>query len=410
MKKFIIAVGLVFTTISSTAQQTRQLTLRQCIDSAIKGSNSIKIAEKGVERAKIMQGTAWDIEKTELSLAQDPTSGGSPDNSISLTQKIEFPTVYAARHSQLKAETKAELSRVEMTRRQLSADIASLYCLLAYQMENIRILQKNETYLENYHRVASKRYESGETKQVESLSAKRILMENEQEMATAKTDFSAVQRKLTVMMNVDYPVVPAEDSLVMIEWKGGDYNFMQTAEGQYVQDKLHVADRGIKVAKSGYAPSLSLSLRNQLVISSWNPYHADRTKFDGGNFMGFEVGIGLPIFFGATKAKVKAAKKEREMAELEMQQTERVRKQEYADCLANVGRAQQKANYYNTEGKNTADEMMRIGSIEYENGEISYLEYINIVQDYIDAVKKRAAAINEYNQAVVSLMRLTDGI
>ena len=126
--------------------------------------------------------------------------------------------------------------------------------------------------------------------------------------------------------------------------------------------------------------------------------------------MGFEVGIGVPIFFGATKAKVKAAKKEREMAELEMQQTEKLRKQEYTTCLDNVGIMQQKVNYYNTAGKNTADEMMRIGSIEYENGEISYLEYISIVQDYIDAKKKRATAINDYNQAVVSLMRLTGGI
>ena len=54
--------------------------------------------------------------------------------------------------------------------------------------------------------------------------------------------------------------------------------------------------------------------------------------------------------------------------------------------------------------------MMRIGSIEYENGEISYLEYISIAQDFIDARMKRAAAINGYNQAVVSLMRLTGGI
>ena len=410
MKKYIIAVSLIFVAFPSAAQQTRRLTLNQCIDFAMKGSNDIKIAEKGVERAKIMQGTAWEMEKTELSLSQDPTSGGSPDNSISLTQAIEFPTVYAARRSQLKAEAKAEQSKAEITRRQLSADIASLYFQLAYQMENIRILQKNDSYLANYQKVASKRYETGEARQIESLSAKRMLMENRQELVAAQTDFSASQRQLAALMNIVGSIVPAEDSLVMIEWKGREYNFMQTAEGQYAQDKLQVADRGVRVAKSGYAPSLSLSLRNQLVISSWNPYHADRTKFDSGNFMGFEVGIGVPIFFGATKAKVKAAKKEREMAELEMQQTEKLRKQEYATCLDNVSRMQQKVNYYNTAGKNTADEMMRIGSIEYENGEISYLEYISIAQDFIDARMKRAAAINGYNQAVVSLMRLTGGI
>lgn len=30
-----------------------------------------------------------------------------------------------------------------------------------------------------------------------------------------------------------------------------------------------------------YAPSLSLSLRNQMVISSWDPYHVNRNRFEG---------------------------------------------------------------------------------------------------------------------------------
>ena len=29
-----------------------------------------------------------------------------------------------------------------------------------------------------------------------------------------------------------------------------------------------------------YAPSLSLSLRNQMVISSWDPYHVNRNRFE----------------------------------------------------------------------------------------------------------------------------------
>lgn len=410
MKRHIIITGMILIAAQAIAQQPRQMSLRQCIDTAMKGNINIKVAAKGIERAKAMQGTAWDLDKTELSLAQDPTSGGSPDNSISITQQIEFPTVYAARHSQLKAETKAEQSKAEMLRREICADIASLYWQLTYEKERLDILRQQDSCLASYNDIASKRYKAGESRQMENLSAKRMLMENIQEMADAKAGIAATQRRLMTLMNTDYTIEPTEKGLKMIEKRALDYNFMLTAEGQYAQDKLNVADKAIKVARNGYAPSLSLSLRNQLVISSWNPYHADRTKFDGGNFMGFEVGIGIPLFYGATKAKVKAAKKEREMAELEMQQIEALRRQEYSTSIEAVSMARNKADYYNTQGKKTAEEMMRIGSIEYKNGEITYLEYVNIMQSYIESKLKRAAAINEYNQAVISLMRITDGL
>lgn len=409
MKKYVIVIYMAVFAIPGMAQVSKQFSLQQCIEIALNNNIGIKIAEKNVERTKDLQGTAWDVDKMELSLSQDPTSGGSPDNALSITQQIEFPTVYAARRHQLKAETKAEQSKVGMLRKQVGAEIASLYWQLVYERELINILQQKGTYIKHYNSVTSKRYEIGESRKIENLSAKRMNMDNMQETATAIARVAATQRKLMALMNTDYTVLPAEDSLTMIEWKGLDYNFMQTAEGLYAQDKLNVADKAIKVAKSGYAPSLSLSLRNQLVISSWNPYHADRARFDGGNFMGFEVGIGVPLFFGATKAKVKAAKKEKEIAKLELQRVETERKNEFAKCLENVNVAQQRANFYRNQEMNTADELMRIGSIEYSNGEISYLEYANIIQDYIDTKQKCAAAINEYNQAVISLMRMNDG-
>ena len=65
---------------------------------ALEKNPQMQVANKSVERAKALQGTAWEIDKTELSLSQDPTSGGSPDNALSLSQSIEFPTYYIARH------------------------------------------------------------------------------------------------------------------------------------------------------------------------------------------------------------------------------------------------------------------------------------------------------------------------
>ena len=42
-----------------------------------------------------------------------------------------------------------------------------------------------------------------------------------------------------------------------------------------------------------------------------------------------------------------------------------------------------------------------------KNGEISYIEYVNAIEETIDVLMKHADAINEYNQAVIAIQRLT---
>lgn len=49
------------------------------------------------------------------------------------------------------------------------------------------------------------------------------------------------------------------------------FNYQQTADAQYQKDLISALDQEVKCAKTGYAPSLSLALRSQLLIDSWDP-------------------------------------------------------------------------------------------------------------------------------------------
>ena len=405
MTKYLIVAATVLFSLPALAQQGRNMTLKQCIEIGLTNNYGIKAAEKSVERAKVMQGSAWDLDKTELSLAQDPTSGGSPDNALSLTQQMDFPTVYVAKEKLLKAETQLERGKVEVTRQQLSTDIASLYYQLVYKQELIDILQEQDSVIGRLCSIAAKRHEAGEARKLERLTMERKQMDNRQELLQAKNDFATLQKQMMALMNIAETVLPAESKLEALNLDFSGFNFSNTVEGQLAQDKIEVADKAVTLAKNGYAPSLSVSLRNQLVISSWNPYSQDRSKFTGGNFMGFEVGIGVPLFFGATKAKVKAAKRDREIADLEMRQGEAQRHQEYDVLLNKLSVARQKMDYYNGDGSRLVNEMVRLAETEYENGEITYLDFANVLEESVSHSMKRASAINDYNQVVISLLQ-----
>lgn len=405
MNKILISIVLAAMA-QGVVAQTKTMTLQECIDMALCKNLQVKSAEKSIERAKNLQGTAWDVDKTEVSLSQDPSSGGNTDNALSVSQGIDFPTVYIAKRKQLKAETQVEKSKLGVTKVDLTKEVRQLYYQLVYENEVLRLLNRQDSILDRYQATASTKLKVGESRRLELLAAQRMHRENELEIASSQSNIEACQLQLASLINTDETVCPADKTLQPLDFVQKGFNYQQTPEGQLAQDRITVADKAVTVAKNGYAPSLSLALRNQLVISSWNPYNVDRSRFKQGNFFGFEVGVGIPLFYGATKAKVKAAKRDREIAELEMQQEQQIRQREYLTALSRCNSTFVRMKYYQEEGAEKDKELERLSGIEYENGEISYIEYMEALKDCTDFHMKKAAAINDYNQSVIELEKL----
>lgn len=373
---------------------------------ALKESYQVKMAEKSVDRAKTLQGTAWDVDKTEIALSQDPSSGGNTDNALSFSQGIEFPTVYIAKHKQLKAETQMERSRLIVTKQELASEVRSAYHQLVYQHEVLQLLHRQDSILDKYMATAIIKTKAGESRKLEQLAAERMHRENELEIATAMGVIEECQLQLASLINIDESITPADKTQKPLDFVEKGFNYGQTPDGQLAQDRITVAEKAVTVAKNGYAPNLSLALRSQLVISSWNPYNVDRSRFKEGNFFGFEVGVGVPLFYGATKAKVKAAKRDKEIAELEMRQEQQTKRREYLAALGKCNSTFVRMKYYLEEGAEKDKELERLSGTEYENGEISYIEYMEALKDCTDFHMKKAAAINDYNQSVIVLEKL----
>lgn len=406
MKKILLTVFVVL----SASASGQIMSLNQCLQMASKNNTTLQTAQYGVEKSRIMERTAWDIDKTELSLSQDPTSGGSPDNALSLSQTIDFPTVYVARRHQLKAETRSSEAEVAMMDSRVRGEVAALYYQLIYQKEKLNILKSQDTILGRYVDIATKRYQAGEVRQLEPLNASRLSHENRLAIDVAMAEMRNTQSKMARLLGQNVKVEPSESALSPVAFSsGGDYNYSLTPAGQLSQSRLSVADEAIKVAKSGYAPSLSLALRTQMVIKGWNPYHVDRSWNDG-NFMGFEVGVGIPIFNGATRARVKAARKERQQMELRMKDEAMRSQSEYTVAINRVEAARRQMDYYSKTGIGEANRAADISAQAYENEEIGYIEYVNAMNQGIETRLKYANVVNDYNQAVISLKTLLGAI
>jgi cobalt-zinc-cadmium resistance protein CzcA len=391
-----------FTTLSA---QNVIKSLDECIRSAIDNNLTLQSGRIAIEKAKDLQGTALNIGKTNFSISQDPVSGGSPDNSMSVSQSFEFPTVYATRLSMLKAETDLERSRFEVTENELIKEVSSLYYLLLHARENLRILQEQDSLYNRFLHIAAAKYQSGETNRLEMINAERLSDENKVELHKAGINVRNIQLLFQKWLNTDETIEPRENGLPVVDFvlPVGGLDISQTPLHRVYENQLKVNVKDLSLQKQQFLPEFGFSLRNQLLLRGFNPYNMERKRFEQGNFMGFEAGVSIPLFFGEQRAKVKAAKREIQLVQVRRENEILYLQKEYQTCLNEYYKAKASLDYYTEKGNRQADEIKRLSELSYEKGEIGYIEYIRNLETAVEIRIRYAVAVNTYNQTVILL-------
>jgi len=381
----------------------RPMSLDDCLKAAETSNLTLRSDRIAIERAKDLQATAFDLDKTSISLAQTPTTGGGPENALTFSQAFEFPTIYGVRKSKLKAETRVEEARYEVDKNELKREVASAYCSLAYALEMKRMLAVQDSVYSRFMQIAEARYRAGESGALERMNARRLYEENRMAMATADKQADNAQLTLGRWLNTDERIIPAEATFKVIDVAMNDFNPQNAPSVLLSTSENEVAEKKLRLARQSFLPDISLGASTQLVISGWNPYNVDRSRFSEGNLMGFEVGISVPIFYGAKRANVKAAKKEVEQSRLRMEEQLKNATTDYAIAQNEYAKAKERLEYYQAKGNSDAAETCRIAQLAYEKGDIEYVEYIQNLQSALALQLASTGAINEYNQALIKL-------
>lgn len=387
------------------------MSLADCLTAARENNLTLRSGKISIERARDLQGTTFDLNKTDISLAQTPTTGGGPENALSFSQSFEFPTVYGARRSKLKAETALEEARYAVDLNTLEREVATAYYDLRYAIEQHRLLAVQDTIYARFLRIAEARHGAGESSALEHIAARRLSEENRVAMNAATQRISQAQRRLALLLNTDQLIRPAETDFTPISEPTALRQFDASAVPSVAlaTQSSVVAEKNVRLARQSFMPDITLGASTQLLIKGFNPYNVDRSRFSEGNFMGFDVGVSIPIFYGAKRARLKAAKKELEQSRLLAEQEAKAAATRFSLAESALAQARERLSYYETRGNADAAETYRISQLAYEKGDIAYVEYMQNLQSALALRQAYAEAVNAYNQAAVNLKFLQGG-
>ena len=401
MKRIIIiALAIIGISQRMVAQECR-MTLDEILKLAMERNLGLQSSRMAVERASALQGTAFSPDPTSISLSQDPTSGGSPDNAITVSQNIALPSVYSAHKSLLKAQTNVERSRLAVDENELRREVSNAFYDLLYAHDVLNIYSRQSSIYNDFNRVAVAKFSAGETGRLERMNAERLKRENEIKSKNAERDFRTAQLNLMKWLNADTLIIPIDSIEDKSVFPSNPY--IESPLLMLAKADVDVANRQLKLEKKGYLPTFSFGASVQAVIKGFNPYNVDRRAYSKGDFMGFSVGVNIPLAFGAQKARMNAARKTVDMASLNVRNQEYMLRKAYEAAYNDYLSAHNSLEYYQTQGVPQAREMERISKISYENGSIGYVELMQNMQSAVDVWKEYADAECRYNKTIVEL-------
>lgn len=410
----ILIGGLFFPATQLQAQeinraQGRALTLEQAIEIALQNNARIKIAQYGIEFEKTGKYGAITIPRTEFSYSNGEFNTPTiKDNLYGVTQRINFPTVYTSQFKLAKARVSSSEQLKAIEENDLIADVKSAYLRYVFLVENERLLQRQDSLYSNLDRSSSRRYETGESTKLESVTSATKSMQIKNKLQQNEADLKIAKKRLQVVLNTEDNISVSDEELLPrdIELDIESQSIEKSPLYVYLKQQLEVRKRETNVERNKMLPDLMFGYNSQTFngIQTMSGTNESFNKDDRFSF--FQVGVAIPIFPGGHRSKIKAAKIEEDIAQSELELNQTQLEGELQNLLQEYYKLQGTLNYYQNEALPQAELIIDNSEKSFKSGNVSYAQYLQNLTLANDIRTDYLNTLYQYNQSIIVIEAL----
>ncbi|MCA1919801.1 MAG: TolC family protein, partial [Flavobacterium piscis] len=337
----------IFLLVSTLSQAQEKISLEKAIALAKSNNIDLKIADKEIEKQTVLKKTAFQPDPLQVQYQGGQFNSADYDHNVSVQQFFPMGNITKANR-----QLQEELVKLAEKRKALSAyEIEKAVTLSYYQyLYGVSIQKLNSELNDIYTKFlknAELRFQTGESGNVEVISAKAKVKEIETQKAQLEYDLAIYQKQLQFFVQTDENIVPDDKtSLQYIMLQEASNPKAEVLMTDYYQQQISVYQKEANTHKAMRTPKLGLGYFAQTINTE-------------SLFQGFTAGLQIPLFGGVNSAKAKASEISIAQSELALDKnklTLNLQKQE----LENNFKKQQKAlDYYQKEGLQYADQIIK---------------------------------------------------
>jgi heavy metal efflux system protein len=412
-------VPLIFTVLALSslsipliAQNTKPVNLHTAIQIAIDSNMTIRSAAFAVDASRAFKGAAVNIPKTAVDGEYGQMNSYTNDNSITVSQSFEFPSVYINKYKLANASLKSSEWKFKASQLDIATQVKLLYWQYVYLFAKQKLLIYQDSLYSGILRAAELRVKTGETNKLEMITARSQDLEIKNQIYQNNSDIGILCRKMKLILNTDFLPVPEDTTLRKIPFSviNDSANLVQNPSLGYILQQVEISQLEKKLQRSQMMPDINIGYFSQTIIGTQDVNGAARSFGSDYRFNGIQAGVTIPLWFPSYTSKTKTAKINEAIARTDAEYYSKSAEGNYQTLLDEYDKFSSSVDYYEKQAVPEADLIIEQANLSYKAGALDYLEYVLTInralvirQNYIDA-------LNNCNQIVISLEYITGKI
>jgi len=400
-----IAVILLFLTFTLSANAQTPISLEAAIDMALKNNLSIKNEKIRAEYQKSIIGTAKMIPSSTIALEAGQINSVYMDSRLSLGQSFSFPKVYESQKNHYTELWKNSTLSIASTEHELKKQVSQAYYHLVYLQQKRQLLQFADSLYTTFLNRAELRLAKGESNILEKVTAENQLGQINVQLRQIGEDIELLKLRFQYLLNTSSNLIPINGPYkLQLANKASVDVLKEHPSLKLLSQQQQIAEASIDVEKKKLLPTLSLNYNNGSIRGTG----ADNVIYNGWHrFQSVQVGVGIPIFATAQKAKINSEKVNKLVAESNYEVGLQSISNAYQTALGEYNKFLKTVEYYEKTALNNATLINTTAQQQLINGSINYLEWVTLTNqatsirnDYVEAIKNLNDSIIQLNSLV----------
>ena len=315
----------------------------------------------------------------------------------SITQSIEFPSVYTNQYRLQKGQIAIAQKEKQLTEAELKYRVKLLYLEIQFTDSLVKQLYVQDTLYEKIKLSAVRQFNAGQIDYLQQIFAETQYGEIHNQYLQSVTRSKTVKAQLqwfTGLKN-EFTVEPltvlvsSQQSSLLPD----STVLLSNPSVQLLQQQQLNAKQNIALQKSKALPGLAFGYFNQ---------GERETKWNNR----FRFGITLPLWFGQYKSHINAAKTEQQVLQNKQEGIQQELSLQALNAGGEIQAYWQSVQYYQQTGLPKAREVINTSQRFFASGEIDYIGMLRNSNDAFTSYQKYLEAIKNYNLSVINYQYL----
>ena len=390
-KRIIIPLLSLFLVINSNGQKL--ISEADAVNMALKNSSNISAAALSVLQQKQLLKSTINLPNPEVFI-ESPTGNFYTG---SITQAIEFPSVYSKQYQLQKQKIVLAEKEKGVSENEVKLQVKQLYLLLQYAAALQQQLFVQDTVYERISNAGGRQFDAGQIDYLQKTVAESQYGEVHNQYVQAQITISNLQSQLQYLIGLRevFTVFPLNNSqLINTVTPIDSIAFTANPSLQIFNQNTIISQKNIDLQKAKSLPGLALGYFNQ----------GERSTPIGNRF---RFGFTVPLWFGQYKSNIAAAKTELDINKQKGNGLQQQLSVQLLQAQNELAVYTQSLQYYQTTGLKKANEIITTAKRLFDNGQNDYISYLRNINDAYSIQLKYLEAIKNYNLNVLSIKYLT---